>query len=231
MKTDFTCSVCGGREFIEQAVLWDELVAQWQLTPHERAYIDLQQGKGCKNCGANLRSIALADAIRSAFGTSRTLSVLMAGGIPEGYSMLEINEAGTLSPALRKLPGHVLAVYPEVDMHAMPYASGQFDMVVHSDTLEHVAQPIRALAECRRVLKSGGWLCFTIPTIVGRLSRNRAGLEKSYHGDVTNHSSDYMVHTEFGADMWTTVLEAGFKAVTIHAVEFPAALALSAQKP
>jgi SAM-dependent methyltransferase len=224
------CSVCGGQSFIEQPVLWDKLATQWQLSDSERGYIDRQQGKSCRACGANLRSIALADAIRAAVGTSFTLQKFISIASPTAISILEINEAGSLSPFLREMKGHVLAIYPDVDIHAMPYADGQFDMVVHSDTLEHVAQPIRALTECRRVLKSGGWLCFTVPTIVGRLTRGRAGLEKSFHGNSDITSDDFLVHTEFGADMWTTVVQAGFAAVVIHAVEFPAALALSAQK-
>ena len=40
------------------------------------------------------------------------------------------------------------------------------------------------LAEfCRRVLKPEGALCFTVPKIVGRLTRSRDGLPKSYNGD------------------------------------------------
>src|SRR5208282_3830755 len=42
-------------------------------------------------------------------------------------------------------------------------------LVIHSDTLEHVERPVRALEECRRVLAPGGRVCFTVPIIVGRL--------------------------------------------------------------
>jgi hypothetical protein len=66
--------------------------------------------------------------------------------------------------------------------------------------------------------------------IVGRLTRSRAGLEKSFHGDQETSTDDFMVHTEFGADMWLLVLRAGFSAVRINSIDFPAALALSAQK-
>jgi SAM-dependent methyltransferase len=115
-------------------------------------------------------------------------------------------------------------------LHDMPYPDASFDLVVHSDTLEHVSQPIRALSECRRVLRAGGWLCFTVPTIVGRLSRSRAGLRKSFHGSASTGSDDYLVHTEFGADMWTFVVAAGFSSLRIHTVSFPDAIAISARK-
>ena len=90
--------------------------------------------------------------------------------------------------------------------------------------------PIHALSECRRVLKTGGVLCFTVPTIVGRMSRNRDGLPKSYHGGANAPDQDCSVKTEFGADAWTAVLEAGFSNVSIHAVEYPAGLAYLARK-
>jgi hypothetical protein len=37
-----TCSVCGGDRFDQKVVLWDELAAQWRLSPGECPYIDLQ---------------------------------------------------------------------------------------------------------------------------------------------------------------------------------------------
>jgi SAM-dependent methyltransferase len=209
---------------------WDKLVSEWQLAPHERAYVDRQQGTSCNACGANLRSIVLADAIRNVVGTSLTLRDFAATSEAKRLAVLEINEAGNLSPVLRTLPGHVLAAYPAVDMHAMPYSDDTFDLVVHSDTLEQVANPVHALAKCRRVLRPGGWLCFTVPTVVERMSRSREGLPKSYHGSPEKGSDDYAVRTEFGADMWTYVLRAGFVALAPTAVDYPAALALSARK-
>ena len=92
--------------------------------------------------------------------------------------------------------------------HALPYPSNTFDIVVHSDTLEHVTNPVHALTECHRVLRPNGTLCFTIPVIVGRLTRSRAGLPKSFHGSPQTATDDFVVQTEFGSDMWTYVLQA-----------------------
>lgn len=222
------CGVCGGTEFSDRKVLWSSLIAEWQLSPDEVSYIDRQQGTMCNACGANLRSIALANAIRAFFQDKRLLREITDGETSK--SILEINEAGSLSSLLRRFKRHVLAAYPHVDMHRLPYSDASFDLVVHSDTLEHVDDPVHALAECRRVLKAGGALCFTIPVIVGRMSCSRAGLEKSYHGDPTNSSDDFIVRTEFGADAWTYLMEAGFSTISIHAVQYPAATAFLAAK-
>ena len=225
-----TCAVCGGNKFTHTTVLWDSLAAEWHLAPNERAYVDRQQGTSCSHCGSNLRSIALADAIRRVLRTDLTLQAYVTQPEASTLTVLEINEAGHLSPTLRLLPGHVLAVYPAVDIHALPYPSNTFDMVVHSDTLERVLNPVHALMECRRVLRPCGWVCFTVPTIIGRLTRSRAGLPKSFHGSPQTATDDFVVQTEFGADMWTYVLQAGFSSVTVNTVDFPAALALSARK-
>jgi len=36
-------------------VLWPELIAQWQLSEREAAYVDDQQGGACDDCGVSLR--------------------------------------------------------------------------------------------------------------------------------------------------------------------------------
>jgi SAM-dependent methyltransferase len=231
MKRQLWCSVCGETSFSDKSVIWDALAAEWELAPHERAYVDRQQGTACRGCGCNLRSIALSNAIRSAVGTDATLQEFVRTQAASRLSILEVNEAGGLTPILRNLPGRVFARYPEVDMQALPYEVGSFDLILHSDTLEHVSQPLLALAECKRVLRLGGTLCFTIPIIVGRLSRSRAGLPPSYHGDPSTGAEDFLVQTEFGVDAWTYLIQAGFEATTLNVIEFPSAIAISAKKP
>lgn len=222
------CPVCGGKEFIQSDVLWKELIDAWQLSETEVIYINRQQGFHCRQCLNNLRAMALASAIVDAFGRQGcTLAEFTetAGAI----AVLEINRAANLTPVLKNLNGHRLVEYPECDMEALPIDSGSVDLVVHSDTLEHVPHPVRGLTECRRVLRPGGACVFTIPVIVDRLNRRRDGLSPSYHGGAGVCVADQIVHTEFGADFWTTVCEAGFRQCTIHAFEYPAALAVIAR--
>lgn len=230
MHQTITCTVCGGTSFADRQVLWPDLVNAWQLTPAEVAYIDRQQGTHCTDCGANLRSIALCNAVRAFLGTDLTLNALIQSASARHLEILEVNEAGSLTTTLRQFPGHQLASYPEVDMHTLPYADASFDLVLHSDTLEHVRQPVHALGECLRVLRPEGALCFTVPIVVGRMSRGRAGLSNTYHGGPQASPDDFMVHTEYGADAWTQVIEAGFQRVELHTVAYPAAIAMLARK-
>ena len=231
MKVDdrFHCGVCGGTAFTRYRVLWQELIDEWELLPEEAEYIDRQQGEICNGCGSNLRSIALANALRAFLDTQATLGEAAGSALTKNVSILEINEAGMLTPVLRRFGRYVFGAYPEVDMHALPYNDGTFDLVVHSDTLEHVPFPIHALAECRRVLRPGGALCFTVPLVVGRLSRSRDGLPPSYHGRGESRSQDMAVQTEYGADAWTHLMESGFSEVSIHPVEYPVAVSFLAR--
>ncbi len=226
-----SCSICGGSNFAESKILWPALIEEWELRPNEVEYIDRQQGTHCVKCNANLRIIALGQAIQDALPTTLPLCDYAAIADPE-VKVLDINGCVGLSAALQRMPGYLLANFPEVDMCAMPFADGSFDLVVHSDTLEHVPDPLRGLQECYRILKPGGRLCFTIPIVVGRMTRDRANLPKSYHGNPQTRTDDFIVQTEFGADAWTLLMRAGFDNVALKHIEHPAAHAITAwRKP
>lgn len=222
------CPICGGKSFSENSVLWPELINAWQLTVTEVAYIDRQQGFQCIECNSNLRSMGLAAAIMDALNFEGNFHELCASGIP--LRVLEINRAGSLTPYLERLPGHRLVEYPDFDMQDLSLPSCSYDLVIHSDTLEHIPNPVRGLAECQRVLKSGGNCIFTTPVIVDRLSRSRAGLPPSYHGRSDKQESDQVVYTEFGVDLWKFVINAGFRRCEIYSLEYPAALAIIVRK-
>jgi SAM-dependent methyltransferase len=223
------CCVCGHDGYAFTPVLWDGLIHEWQLSRHEIEYIDKQQGKRCLNCGCNIRSIALARALASYLNWDDTLTNWLKFQSHK-FKILEINEAGGLSSVLKAMGFHTMASYPQVDMHHLPYESDYFDFVVHSDTLEHVGNPIHALQQCHRVLKPNGALCFTAPVLVDRMTRDRDGLQPSYHGSAYMQSSDNLVRTEFGADIWTQVIRSGFSNCSFHTFEYPSGIAILAIK-
>lgn len=226
------CTVCGGADLTSNKILWAELISDWELSPEEVEYIDVQQGYTCKGCGANFRSMNLAAAMMNLFkfsGTFTKFSEWAKDGAISG--VLEINSAGSLTPLIERLNGYRLVTYPEVDMQNMRGISDDsFQLVVHSDTLEHVPSPIKALEECRRVLKSGGYLLYTIPIIVGRMSRRRDALPPSYHGDSSNPRPDHLVVTEYGADAWCQLFQAGFKEISMFSLSFPHSVVLIGKK-
>lgn len=59
------------------------------------------------------------------------------------------------------------------------------------------------------MLANGSRLCFTVPAIVGHLTRSREDMPDSWHGNPANPAG-YLVRTEFGSDVWTYVMRAGF---------------------
>lgn len=223
-----SCNVCGKQEFKSTLVLWPDLVNAWQLSVSEVAYVDRQQGFHCIHCGNNLRSMGLAAAIMKEFSFTGSFHQFCMSGI--ATSIVEINTAGNLTPFLRLLPAHRLIEYPEFDMQDLAIDPGNVDLVIHSDTLEHVTNPERALSECLRILRPHGCCIFTVPIITSRMTRSRAGLAPSYHGQSGVPADDQLVCTEFGADVWQTVLKAGFESCEIFSFEYPAALVIIARK-
>jgi SAM-dependent methyltransferase len=221
------CAVCGSEELHYVEELPAQLIREWELSAAEAAYVNRQQGLQCVRCGSTLRCMALATALLRHCGGVGPFSEFSASPAVQPLRVLEINEAGGVSPFLARWPRREFVKYPDVDMQALPHADASFDLVVHSDTLEHVSDPVRGLEECRRVLRDGGACVYTVPIIVGRLTRSRAGLAPSYHGN-PDDGSGYLVHTEFGADAWAWPLVAGFADCRIVSLEHPAAHALIA---
>lgn len=210
--------------FTDTEVLWPELIAEWELRAEEVAYVDRQQGTKCADCGTSLRGCALGHAISTFLGLTAPLRQLRA----ESIRVLDLNGCQGVSGALATLPNYQRHDYPQIDMHAMPFSDGAFDLVIHSDTLEHVEDPRQALRECLRVTAWRGAVIFTIPIIVGRLSRSRDNLPLSFHGAPSFAGrEDFAVRTEFGADFWTYALQAGASSVAISTVEFPSAQAIT----
>jgi SAM-dependent methyltransferase len=225
------CSLCGAKKFNQSYIMWKQLIADWQLSPDEAHLRNINEGLHCHHCKATVRSMVLADAFCDAVGSPDTLQCVSREQRFDQLKILEINEAGHLSLYLKLLAGHQLLSWPDIDINAIEFDDDTFDIVIHSEVLEHVENPVHALSECRRVLKPGGSVVFTIPVVVGRLSRSRAGLPASYHGyPPQTDKEEYRVQTEFGSDMWETVMKAGFQNVTVNVREFPAGTAMRAIK-
>jgi len=224
------CPCCGSTSLSESPTLWEKLIQDWQLSDFEVAYINRQQGVNCKRCKVNLRGMAIAYGMMQYANYKGYFKDFVRTRKMHSKKILEINEAAWLTPYFNKIPGHVLANFPEVDMQNMRYPANSFDIVVHSDTLEHVPDPLAGLRECYRVLVPGGYCVFTVPMVIDRLTRSRAGLPPSYHGSENKNSDDYIVQTEFGGDAWKYPILAGFSEVRIFSLEYPSSESLLCKK-
>jgi len=216
------CPCCLGKQFQEHQILWPGLIQEWGLQEAEAVYLNRQQGLRCTRCRTSLRGMVLAEAIMRATGHIRPFALWVL--LRQRQRVLEVNPAAELHRFLRFSRRATLTNYPDVDIQALPYEDASFDLVVHSDTLEHVPDSLRALEECRRVLTAGGVLCYTVPVVLGRLTRMRDPHVPSYHG-LEGHP-DYLVVREYGTDFWEEPLRAGFSEVRVVTLGFPAGIAL-----
>jgi len=51
------------------------------------------------------------------------------------------------------------------DLARLPFPDAYFDLIFSRCVLEHLEDPVAVLAECRRVLRSGGHLIFRVPNL------------------------------------------------------------------
>jgi len=226
------CPACGKHARLRFSnVMWPELGEQWDLTPDLYRQFDQREGMSCTLCGNNLRARQLAsvvvDRLNGRLVTHHSsLRALCQDPKAADLRVAEINSLGALHAFLQRLPklhysefGSPLPEIPSEDLSALSYEDATFDLVLTSDTLEHVPQLDAALGEIRRVLKPGGLHIFTVPLIWDRASRARASKQgeeivhhhpPSFHGDPASESADFLVFNEFGWDFLRTVEGAGF---------------------
>lgn len=115
-----------------------------------------------------------------------------------------------ISPAC-KLPNLRFIEAPiEETMASLP--SGHFDAILFISTLEHLRNPLDALAQCHRMLSDGGRLIINVPTWnakpVLEFLAFRLGKSTS---SINDHKMYYSKR-----DLWPKLIEAGFMPNTVR---------------
>jgi len=215
------CPVCGSQRACSttRAVLPDALVREWGIGRRRARLYDAREGGACADCGATGRSRALALAFLEAQGETGVRSFRAALRGLDGARIAEINQAKELHTWLAELPGVRYSEYgsgqpgvPSEDLEKLSYADASLAFVFCSDTLEHVPDPERALAELERVLLPGGAALLTVPLLWHRRTRVRSErapdglrhhLPPSYHGSraLAAPEQGFFVFREFGPDL------------------------------
>ncbi len=216
------CPICGRvKEIAQGRAISDELAADWRLTEEQRRFFDFREGCSCRHCGSSVRRMEMGMALLEVLNLRSGECLQFVKDLPawEGAARLkiaEINNCGSLHGYLQQLPGLVYSEYgsqdpllSSEDLSQLSYGDDSFDLVLHSDVLEHVPDYRQALAESRRVLKADGVLVFTVPFLLDRPTVRRAVLaggevrhlcSPSYHGEYRLRLGDYLVYHEFGHD-------------------------------
>lgn len=221
------CDACGAfGPFRYEDIINDKLAQQWNLTSEQRQLMSARESMFCVFCGCSYRLRILARAIKIwANSTKPSLYESIESNYFNKLDIAEINSCGVLHDILKMAPklryseyGSKIKTVPDEDLLSLTYADNSFDLVITSDTLEHVPDPERALQEIFRILKPRGAYIMSVPVVLTRNSLRRAhisgsntsyDLKKSFHG---SGEPDYLVWNEFGYDLIDLVNKQGFYA-------------------
>ena len=109
------------------------------------------------------------------------------------------------------------------DVQRLSYADASFDLVTHTEVLEHVPDDARAFAELHRVLRPGGTMLFTVPLYGGYPTIERARLrngdvehlmEAAYHIDPLR-GAGILAFRDYGLDIVERLRAAGFAEASV----------------
>jgi len=234
------CLICGrfGPMLYRRRVIPRRLEELWGLTPRLAEALARRESCDCAWCGGKLRARRLAQVLLQTYpvGTPPRPARSVADWVrhPEARALrvAEINRIDGLHEVLGTLPhlaasdftpdaapGATAGGVRSEDLTRLSYPDGAFDLVLTSETLEHVPDLGAALGEIRRVLVPGGRHLFTVPrlpdvaTTFARASLGEGGAVVHHATRICHPGGDtgYPVFNEFGADCLDLFRRAGFE--------------------
>jgi SAM-dependent methyltransferase len=111
------------------------------------------------------------------------------------------------------------------DMQKLTYDDASFDLITHTEVLEHVPNDAAAFAELYRVLRPGGTMLFTVPLHGGEQTVERARrhgetvehlLPPVFHSDPLRSSEGILAYRDYGRDILVRLERSGFRDVRLH---------------
>ncbi|MGE3818827.1 MAG: class I SAM-dependent methyltransferase, partial [Isosphaeraceae bacterium] len=238
------CQVCGRFTawLYRRRVVSPRLEELWGLTARLAKALARKESLDCARCGAKLRARRIATVLLELYPVGNpprpaaSVWEWVRSAEARTLQVAEINRVDGLHDVLIALPlltysdffpgagpGEMIDGVRSEDLTQLTFADESFDLVVTSESLEHVPDLDAALSEIRRVLVPGGRHLFTVPLLPGVRSTFRR-MSLAPDGTLTRHTVEirhpggdtgYPVFTEFGADLTKLLESAGFK-VQVH---------------
>lgn len=237
------CSVCGETTSFafNSWVIPADVKREWQVANLADRLVE-RETMYCRRCGASLRIRRLAEVLILHYASeAETAAELIEEPAFRRLDIAEINRLEALHPILGSHPrlfysefreGAELGAFvdgvPSEDVSQLTYRDASFDLVLTSDTLEHVPDYRLALREIRRVLRPGGRHIFTVPAVPSRLetltraTRTDDGellfqAPPQYHGRGSGPLAlasparrDFLAYHDFGMDLVDELRKMGF---------------------
>ena len=233
------CSVCGqfGR-WIYERLPFPRLEELWGLPPHLFEALSRKESNYCPYCRTKYRGRRIASAVLLYYAAkdhkTQARSIVDWVEQPEARKLhiAEINRIDGLHGPLARLsqcafsdysdaakPGEVIDGIRSEELTHLTYPDASFDIVLTSESLEHVPDLNATLREIYRVLVPGGRHIFTIPLMPGvpktysRAKLHRDGSVEHLAVPIKHPGGDQgdLVFTEFGADAPDLFRAAGFE--------------------
>jgi hypothetical protein len=244
------CTVCGhyARFSFYTMITKDSQVAQsCQWDDSFIDYINKTNTFYCNHCLSSFRVRCAADALLPFLGEGRYSSIreyVRHKAISSDRAViLETAATGGVFSSFHDVSGLIKSEYfddvprgnsingiKSEDLQSLTFPNDYFDAICILDVFEHIADPWKALAEVRRVLKEEGVAIITVPLDVRKKTKALARMDNdqliylqkpSYHLDGLRPEG-VLVFTEFGGDFSTILKSKGYhfdeKSYTIHQV-------------
>ena len=230
------CEVCGwfGLWLYQRRVVPPKLEALWGLTARQAEALATKESSACHRCGTKLRGRRLARVVLDTYhvGTppapASSMNAWITTSEARSLRIAEINRIDGLHQMLSNLRELAFSDFnPEgvgdgvrsEDLTQLTYPDASFDLVLTSESLEHVPDLGRALSEIHRVLAPGGRHIFTVPLLPNvpctfpRSVLHSDGTIEHIRPMIRHPGGDvgYPVFTEFGMDLGEIMKKAGFE--------------------
>lgn len=235
--TSGVCPSCGyfnaflySRDFARRL---SQQVSTWNLSETFQRELVERENYFCCCCSANYRKRALAQTVLDLLDMDDNEALSRHLSLDNRFSIYETSFYNVFSSKkIQYSPQYVVSEYfPDQgfgieikgvwneNLEALSFTDNQFDVVITSEVLEHVANLDAALQEIKRVLKPGGYHVFTVP-VDRNLPHSRVRvtidshgltnvLPQIFHGD-TIRDEGIVVFRDFGSDVIDFMSRDGF---------------------